>query len=119
MIIFWGHQKSSSTQNLSKSQKSASRAPKDPIYGESYRLCFAKRPGEELYDLQADPHQLVNLAANPEYAEMKTKLAAQLVAELKASGDPREIGGAKAFDEYPYFGGIPKFPGAEAIKAYR
>ena len=97
----------------------AARAPKDPIYGESYRLCFAKRPGEELYDLQADPHQLVNLAANPEYAEMKTKLAAQLLAELKASGDPRVIGGAQAFDEYPYYGGVPTYPGVEALDAYR
>ena len=95
------------------------RAPTDPIYAESYRLCFAKRPGEELYDLKSDPHQLVNLAANPEYTQVKAELAAQLVAELKASGDPRVIGGAKAFDDYPYFGGVPKYPGADAIEAYR
>jgi hypothetical protein len=50
---------------------------------------------------------------------MKTKLAAQLLAELKASGDPRVIGGAQAFDEYPYYGGVPTYPGVEALDAYR
>lgn len=35
----------------------------------AYQLCFAKRPAEELYDLRNDPDQLVNVAAQADYAE--------------------------------------------------
>jgi len=95
------------------------RRATDPAYAKSYELCFAKRPAEELYELKSDPHQLVNLAEDPAYAEVKLELAAELGAALKASGDPRVIGGAEAFDGYPYFGGIPTYPGDEALEAYR
>lgn len=48
-----------------------------------------KRPGEELYDLQADPEEMKNLAADPEFAGTKVKLQAQLdawVAQQKDKG---------------------------------
>ena len=36
---------------------------KDTEYGKAYYgFAFGKRPGEELYDLHADPDQVVNLA---------------------------------------------------------
>jgi uncharacterized sulfatase len=47
------------------------------------------RPEEELYLLTEDPYQLHNVAAEPEYADLRVRLAAELEAELRATGDPR------------------------------
>ncbi|MCA9072289.1 MAG: sulfatase, partial [Planctomycetaceae bacterium] len=71
-------------------------------YKRFYELAFGKRPAEELYDLKNDPHELRNIANQADYAEVKQKLAEQLLAELKATGDPRVIGGGEQFDEFPY-----------------
>ncbi len=49
---------------------------------------------------------------DPDYAEVKRKLADRLMAELRASGDPRALGGGDRFDQYPYLGGAPKHPDA-------
>lgn len=76
-----------------------------------YELAFGKRPAEELYDLKKDPDQLQNVAGNPAYAEAKAKLAARLMAELKATEDPRALGHGDFFDAFPYLGGVPKLPG--------
>jgi len=72
---------------------------------EYYEWSFAKRPREELYDVERDPHQLVNRADDPEHAERKAALAALLDAELAATGDPRAGGAAVDLDSFPYFGG--------------
>ncbi|MGH9802470.1 MAG: sulfatase family protein, partial [Blastocatellia bacterium] len=61
----------------------------DPKWRRHYDYAFAKRPGEELYDLSKDPQQMKNVAADPAYAKQKAKLSAQLMATLKAAGDPR------------------------------
>ena len=71
----------------------------------SYRLCFDKRPADELYDMQSDPDQLHNLAADPAYAELMARLRAQLTEQLRQTKDPRIVGGAEEFDRYPYYGG--------------
>ncbi|NQT12672.1 MAG: sulfatase, partial [Planctomycetes bacterium] len=73
----------------------------DPDYQRFYQLAFAKRPAEEFYDLRQDPDQLRNVANQPEYQEAKTQLAERLMDELKATGDPRVLGG-DSFDHYPY-----------------
>jgi uncharacterized sulfatase len=70
-----------------------------------FELGFGKRPGEELYDLRKDPGQLNNVAERREYAKVKRKLAAALMAELRATKDPRVVGGGDAFDKYPFYGG--------------
>lgn len=69
-----------------------------------FDLAFGKRPGEELYDLAKDPEQLVNVADQPEYARVRKDYAERLTGELKATADPRVIGGGEKFDEYPYYG---------------
>jgi len=70
-----------------------------------FDLAVAKRPAEELYDLRQDPDQLNNVAADPSYAKVKEELAARLMAELKATNDPRVTGSGDVFDTYPYYGG--------------
>ena len=77
----------------------------DPAVKPLFELACGKRPAEELYDLKADPAQLKNVAGDPAYAETLKKLSAALTAELKATGDPRIVGGAEIIDTYPYGGG--------------
>jgi len=55
-----------------------------------------------LYDLEKDPDQLHNVAFDSGYEQVRAELSARLMAELKASGDPRAAGGPVLFDEYPY-----------------
>jgi arylsulfatase A-like enzyme len=86
---------------------------KDAEHRRLYDLSFAKRPAEELYDLGSDPDQLRNVAADPAYAEIKKRLDARLMAELRATWDPRLVGGAERLEAYPYYGGGPRWPGLE------
>ncbi len=78
---------------------------KDAAHRRLYDLAFAKRPAEELYDLRTDPAQRANIAADPARAEIRTALAARLTELLRASGDPRVVGGAEVFESHPYLGG--------------
>jgi arylsulfatase A-like enzyme len=89
---------------------------KDEQHEKLYELSFGKRPAEELYDCRKDPEQLVNLAEDEAYAEIKQELAVQLSEQLEASGDPRVIGGAEFFDQVPYLGHGPKHPSTESNK---
>lgn len=75
---------------------------KDPTIKPYYDLSFAKRPAEELYEIETDPDNIINLAADPAYKETKSKLANQLMTELKQTQDPRATGKGEVFDNYPY-----------------
>ncbi len=75
-----------------------------------YELAFGKRPAEELYDLKADPGQLENVAARPEYLAIRRQLSERLERQLRATGDPRVVGGGELFDTFPYEGGAPRHP---------
>ncbi|MFN4259467.1 MAG: sulfatase [Gemmataceae bacterium] len=88
----------------------------DPQVKPLYELAFAKRPAEELYDLKKDPDQLRNVAGDPKYAAVQKQLAERLLAELKASDDPRVRGDGDKFDTYPYYGGVPRHPSYEKKK---
>jgi arylsulfatase A-like enzyme len=83
---------------------------KDDQHRLLYELAFGKRPAEELYDCRKDPEQLVNLADDPAFADIKQKLNSLLMEQLEKTGDPRAKGGGDEFDEYPYLGGGPKYP---------
>ncbi len=61
---------------------------------------FGKRPARELYDLRSDPYELKNVAEDPAYADIIRVLVARLMAELRATGDPRAFGGGDRFDAY-------------------
>ncbi|MEO5917429.1 MAG: sulfatase [Luteolibacter sp.] len=45
------------------------------------------RPGDELYDLEKDPLETDNLAANPDFAAIKQRLSDQMDAWMKQQGD--------------------------------
>lgn len=77
----------------------------DPDYGKYYDWSFDQRPQEELYDMDNDPFQLVNLAGNPDYVEIRVELKDKLFQQLKDSEDPRVVGGGEEFDGYPYRAG--------------
>lgn len=84
-----------------------------------YRLTFAKRSAEELYDIQVDPHCLKDLAADSRFAEVKRRLWIQLKQELIDQGDPRMLGYGEIFDSYPYFGFMQStIPGFKTVGKY-
>lgn len=69
-------------------------------------LSFGMRPAEELYDLENDPEQLVNVAGSLEHRAIQTRLRRQLFEHLEATRDPRVVGGKVEWDYYPYYGRI-------------
>lgn len=73
-------------------------------FDEYYRMSFGKRPPEELYDMQADPDCIHNLAKDLKYAQVKRALAQRLHEMLKEEGDPRAVGRAEFFDTIEYTG---------------
>jgi N-sulfoglucosamine sulfohydrolase len=87
---------------------------KDELHRACWELSFGKRPGEELYDCNKDPEQLVNLASDPEYAGIKEEMASLLMEQLEITGDPRAIGGSEEWDKVPYLGNGPRHPSYKA-----
>jgi N-sulfoglucosamine sulfohydrolase len=79
----------------------------DPAIAPFFRLAFAKRPAEELYDLVGDPWQLTNVADRPAYSEAKHSLRASLDRWMAETADPRARGDDDRWDHYPYFGDRP------------
>lgn len=73
-----------------------------------YRLCFAQRPAVELYDCQADPDQVNNLAADAKYRGVTEELRGQLTKYLVRTQDPRFTDLPVKFDQYPYQAGYLK-----------
>jgi arylsulfatase A-like enzyme len=68
----------------------------------NYERAFGKRPAEELYDLRRDRGQTRNLAGEPAYASQQAQLAADLLARLRAVGDPRVCADPVPFEHSPY-----------------
>lgn len=81
----------------------------EPEGAKFFQLAFGKRPGEELYVLADDPHQVRNVAQEAKFAEVRQRLRGQLMDELRRSGDPRIVDDG-AYFENPPLGG----PGSEA-----
>jgi N-sulfoglucosamine sulfohydrolase len=69
-------------------------------------LAFGMRPAEELYDVESDPGQLINLCGKSEYAKVQQTLRKQLFDQLEKTRDPRVVGGPVLWDYYPYYGVI-------------
>ena len=79
----------------------------DPAWKTYFEHAYGKRPREELYDLQRDPHQMRNVAGDPVYAEVLAELRGRLLAELEATGDPRLKDDGRFFETPPMAGPIP------------
>ena len=76
----------------------------DARFEDAYRRATAPRPAEELYDCSADPHQMNNLAAKSELAEVKEELRTGLDRWMESTGDPRALGETDLWDKAPFFG---------------
>ena len=57
-----------------------------------YRLCFGKRPAEELYRVDADPDCMKNLADEPSLRALKDQLSSEMESLLRKDEDPRVFG---------------------------
>ncbi len=78
------------------------QAKENERYATLLELIVGRHPAEELYDIQQDPDCLHNLAADPEHAAVRTRLAAQMDAELERTADPRVHGANPDIaDTYP------------------
>jgi arylsulfatase A-like enzyme len=55
----------------------------------------------QLFDLQSDPDELHNLAADPKHAEQLARLEKELAAQRKAFGDPTDFDGKGELPEAP------------------
>ena len=71
-----------------------------------FDLGFGKRPQEELYDLRTDPDYMVNVAGDPEYAEIRSQLNEQLMSVLREQDDPRLVESPPRFEQAPYAGPV-------------
>ncbi len=67
-----------------------------------YDHAFAKRPGEELYDLKADPDQIKNVAADTKYATVRKEMSERLIKILTDAGDPRVVEKDCRFEKLPF-----------------
>jgi N-sulfoglucosamine sulfohydrolase len=71
----------------SPSWKAISARP-DIRLGRRTQAAYLKRPAEELYDLKADPDELINLATEPRAAATLAKLREQLFEFRRETRDP-------------------------------
>ncbi len=67
----------------------------------------------QLYDTQADPHELTNLAGKPAYAEVLHRLDAALTVHLRRVGDLGELPEAHLRANYLVDGNVPVTPAPE------
>jgi len=80
----------------------------DPAIRRFFELAMGKRPAEELYDLRADPGQIVNVADQPRFADARRALRESLDRWMRETGDPRATTDDDRWDRYPYFGAAAK-----------
>lgn len=75
---------------------------RDEYPEEVFQRAFGLRPPRELYDVRNDPDCIVNLAENPDYACVRSKMEKRLHKWMRGTGDPRVDPSDMSFDEYPY-----------------
>ncbi|HVC92917.1 MAG TPA: hypothetical protein VND64_04460 [Pirellulales bacterium] len=76
----------------------------DPRWKPHFDWVYGKRPREELYDLKADPQQIMNVAADAAYAKTRAELEQELLTELQRTGDPRLVDDGRFFETPPLSG---------------
>ncbi len=90
----------------------------DPRIKPYFQLAVDKRPAEQLFDITKDAGCLNNLAADPDFADVKQRLAARLNDYLEATGDPRvtHADGGDIWETYRRYSGLRWFPKPEWAK---
>jgi uncharacterized sulfatase len=79
-----------------------------------FDLAFSIRPEYEFFDVKEDPYCLTNLSGQPEYSGIEKEMKAELLLELKRSGDPRVNGpDTEVFESYIRYSPIRVFPNPE------
>ncbi|MCG6156036.1 sulfatase family protein [Rubinisphaera margarita] len=73
-----------------------------------YDFAFAKRPREELYVLADDPHQIRNVADQPQYEDVRKQLHDRLMKELRRTSDPRVVDSGETFENPPFTGPVSR-----------
>jgi hypothetical protein len=73
-------------------------------FDEYYRLCFGKRPAEELYRIADDPDCVKDLASDATLRPLKRQLREEMEAMLRKDEDPRVLGHGEVFEQYKYLG---------------
>jgi N-sulfoglucosamine sulfohydrolase len=76
----------------------------EPAIATYFSDATAKRPAEELYDLETDPDQRTNVAGLPSYGQTRTQLRKALDRWMRETGDPRATRDDDRWDRYPYYG---------------
>ena len=84
----------------------------DPMVGPFLNLAVDRRPAEELFDIRKDPGCLKNLATDPDFAQVRSKLRDRLLRYLKETNDPRVVASdtGDIFETYPRYSGLRWFP---------
>lgn len=82
----------------------------NPQWKKLFEMAYGKRPREELYDLNSDPHQVTSVAQDPKYATVRAELEGRLMDELKRTGDPRVIDDGRFFETPPLAGPVDDEP---------
>jgi hypothetical protein len=76
---------------------------------------FQPKPTEELYDLQADPHMIRNLADDPDYAEVRSRLSRELHAwQLRT----RDLGLLSEYEMHRRAAGSTQFDVGQSEETY-
>jgi N-sulfoglucosamine sulfohydrolase len=60
-------------------------------YGQRDTLALLHRPEFELYDLESDPHEVVNLASDPAHAETLARMQSQIREWQRQTKDSWEL----------------------------
>ena len=90
-----------------------------PHIGRFLDLAVARRPAEELFDIQADPGCLTNLATDPAFRSVKEQLASQLNKYLATTGDSRVSSNGDVWETYPRVSKLRWFPRPDWAKESR
>ncbi|PQO44735.1 sulfatase [Blastopirellula marina] len=75
-----------------------------------FHAAVDRRPVIELFDIQADPGCLHDLAEDPQHAEVRRKLETELNDYLAKTGDPRLGDSGDVWEAYPRYSPIREFP---------
>ena len=90
----------------------------DAQLGKFLGWSVAKRPAEELFDIQNDPSCLNNLAMQPKFEKTRSDLSSRLNEYLTKTADPRVVAqdGGDIWETYPRYSGIRWFSTPEWAK---